>query len=91
MKSRLNTFHEELNDHLKRLGTYPASHDAAVDALTALGADRAADAAQVIHDQRIDDELSRDLAHLPSPSFVDTCLETAYGATVRLPFQIRVF
>jgi hypothetical protein len=23
--------------------------------------------------------------------FVDTCLETAYGTTVRLPFQVRVF
>ncbi len=23
--------------------------------------------------------------------FVDTCIEHAYGATVRLPFQVRVF
>jgi hypothetical protein len=27
----------------------------------------------------------------PTPAFVDTCLETAYGTTTRLPFQIRVF
>lgn len=27
----------------------------------------------------------------PAATFVDVCTETAYGVTVRLPFQIRVF
>jgi hypothetical protein len=30
-------------------------------------------------------------APLPAGGPIDLCLETAYGTTVRLPFQIRVF
>lgn len=30
-------------------------------------------------------------ANKPSVPFVDVCQETAYGSTVRLPFQVRVF
>jgi hypothetical protein len=55
MKTAFVRFHEELNERLKALGTYPADHDHAVDAFNALGDLRAADAAQVIFATRQDD------------------------------------
>jgi hypothetical protein len=91
MKNAFVRFHEDLNDYLKILGTYPATHDQAVDAFQALGSTRAGDAAKVIFAERQDAEIAQDLANLPSPSYVDLCLETAYGVARRLPFQIRVF
>jgi hypothetical protein len=35
--------------------------------------------------------IKSDLPRAQEPTFVDTCIETAYGSTTRLSFQVRVF
>lgn len=37
------------------------------------------------------EKLKAELATAKAPAFVDTCVETAYGTTQRLSFQVRVF